>query len=265
VAGKEREKMKNLRWIAVLGILAFCSAYALADGVPPDGAVGTARGGKSTPITSLNTTFTFVPCAGATGDVAFDCSLFGPNTPQEIFAGINETGYAWNSLSISLTGLTPTDISVGCDGGTQFSINNCPITIPDSGSVVVSFLQGTGTGIGCFNSDLAHPLLDAANQACLANSAAIALGNSQNGTSNPYYNPPLTGGCNPPSFFPPGVVCGDAEFVIGVGINGLPFNPDFLPAGGTLIANSPEPQTILLVGGAMISMLMLGLKKARLV
>jgi hypothetical protein len=275
VAGKEREKMKNLRWIAVLGILAFCSAYALADGVPPDGAVGTARGGKSTPITSLNTTFTFSPCAGATGDVAFDCALFGGGA-QEVFAGINETGFAWNSLSIGLTGLTPTDLTVGCNGGANndssppiFGSTNCPITIPDSGSVVVTFLQGpNGTGIGCYNAAL--PTNAPTNVACVANSI-IAFGkNKIFGTSDPYdtlglINPSLPTGCPVPPFYPPGAVCGSSEFVIGVGIDSLPFNPEFLPAGGTLIANSPEPQTILLVGGAMISMLMLGLKKARLV
>jgi hypothetical protein len=257
--------MNKLRWVTLLAVLALCCSLSYADSTLPDGNIGGKSGGNSTPITSLSQPFTFSPCAGATGDVAFDCALFGTgaNAPQEIFAGINETGVAWNSLSISLTGLTMTDGTVGCDGGALFSINNCPITIPASGSVVVNFLQGTGTGIGCFNPALS--LSDPTNVACFASSTANALNNTNHGTSLPYWNPPLLGGCNPPTFFPPGAVCGSDEFVIGVGFGGNTFNPNNIPIGLTLSANSPEPQTILLVGGAMISMLMLGLKKARLV
>ena len=245
-----------------LGILAVCSALSLAQSVPPpDGAIGTKGGGKSTPITSLSTPFSFSSCSGATGDVAFDCALFGGSV-QEVFAGINETGQAWNTLSIGLSGLNPADGTVGCDGGAIFKASNCPITIPLSGSVVVTFLQAGGTGIGCYNPNLS--LTDPTNVACFANSAANGFYDSQHpGANLPYWNPPQTGGCSPPSFFPPGAVCGSDEFVIGVGVNDLPFTS--LPVGGLLIANSPEPQTILLVGGAMLSMLMLGLKKAKLV
>jgi hypothetical protein len=251
--------MKNVRWIAVLGIMAFCSTFSLADGIPPDGAVGTARGGKSTLITSLNSTQTFSPCAGATGDVLFDCNLFSGGA-QEVFAGINGTGFAINALSVGLSGFNGETDTLGCETSVVFE--SCSVSVSGS-SVEIQFLQGPGgTGVGCFGSNLTT----AENLACLANSAANAFSNTHHGTDLPYYNPPgpPTFGCTPPTFFPPGAVCGTDEFVIGVGVDGKPFNTP-LSNMGTLNANTPEPQTILLVGGAMISMLMLAIKKARLV
>ena len=58
-----------------LGILAVCSALSLAQSVPPpDGAIGTKGGGKSTPITSLATPFTFPLAPERQETSLFDCS-----------------------------------------------------------------------------------------------------------------------------------------------------------------------------------------------
>ena len=63
-------------------------------------------------------------------------------------------GKLGTTLSIGLSGLDPSDDTVGCDGGAIFMASNCPVNIPASGSVVVTFLQAGGTGIGCYNPNL---------------------------------------------------------------------------------------------------------------
>jgi hypothetical protein len=261
--------MRNVRWIVGLVILAACAAVSFGQTTPPDGQIGVKQSLKSTPITSLTQPIVFSACTTtATADVIAECDAFSTTPadwPQEVFGGINETGKAWNTLSITLTGLDGTkDFSVGCAVSTFFSISNCPVAIPDATnqSVTLTFLQGTGTGIGCINT--ATPS-DPENAACIANSTATAIGNAINGTSLPYdsYIFPMqtNGPCK--QTFPAGAVCGTDDFVIGIGLNGSPFVDP--PAGGDLQANSPEPQTFVMVGGAMLAMLLLGLRKTKLV
>jgi hypothetical protein len=263
--------MKSLRWIIALLCLTACSALSFAQSGPADGQIGVKQSIKSTPITSLTQPITFSPCSGATGDILAECNTFSiipADQPQEVFGGINETGMAWNSLSITLTGLNGTvDFSVGCLANTFFSISNCPVAIPAATdqSVTITFLQGTGTGIGCINT--VTPT-DPQNAACVVNSLVTEAGNAINHTNLPYdsYFPPFfpiqtNGPCSQTS--PKGAVCGSDDFVIGIGLAGSPFVDP--PTGGSLSANTPEPATFVMVGGAMLAMLLLGLRKTRLV
>jgi hypothetical protein len=247
--------MKSVaRFAAVLSLLVFSAMLGYAQD-PPDGSVGLTNGHRSTPITSTDQTFTFTSCTG--GNAPAECALFGAGV-QEIFAGINESGVAFSSLSIVLDFPTPInaslDPSINCFGGSIFSINNCPIALTNGAtSVTVSFAQGTGSGIGCYDSTGA-----AYDTACLLNSIATQQSNLQNGTSNPYDNP-VDGNC-PPSQVP-GEVCGSNDFVIGIGFGAGDQFTD-IPTGGELIAN-PEPATIVLFGVALLTMLIFGLKKVQ--
>jgi hypothetical protein len=249
--------MKVMTWAGVLSLLLLCGGSSFAQVVPDDGAVGTRTGHHSDPVTSLTQNLMFSLCKGSTGVVAAECALV-PGA-QEVFGGLNETGQAWNSLSIELAGLNPnTDHTVGCDGGTLFTLNNCPITISGS-TVTVTFLQGSGTGIGCFG--VGNP----DNGACLVNSVS-AFANNLN-KSNPVLPWDNLFGCSSPV---PGSVCGSDDFLIFVGIDGKLFNTipsqDFtLIANSPEIASTPEPSTLVLFGSAVLGMLLLGIKKGRLV
>ena len=254
--------MKSLRWIIALLCLTACSAVSFAQSGPADGQIGVKQSIKSTPITSLSGTLVFSPCAGAMGDVAAECAEFGGGA-QYVFGGINETGVAWNSLNITLSGLTGPD-SVGCAISDVFSVNNCPVAIPSgtNQSATVNFLQGTGTGIGCINTVTPS---DPKNATCIANSTVAAFSNTFLGTSLPYdsyiFPQQSTGPCT--QTFPVGAVCGTDDFVIGVGFGTQTFptfNPDV-----SYSANTPEPATFVMVAGAMLAMLLLGLRKTRLV
>src|SRR5271167_1180215 len=145
--------MRSLRCTAVLFILACCGAVSFADGIPPDGATGMKNGSSSTPITSLNQAITFTNCPAITDKSNLtlwnECFVLF-NNAQAVFDGINETGQALHSLSISFSGFGALDTIVGCEANSFFSINNCPVTIV-GGSATVNYLQGTGTGIGCIN------------------------------------------------------------------------------------------------------------------
>lgn len=220
--------MKSLRWIIALLCLTACSALSFAQSGPADGQIGVKQSIKSTPITSLTQPITFSACTtSASADVIAECDAFSTTPsmwPQEVFGGINETGVAWNALSITLNGLNGTvDSSVGCAVSTFFSISNCPVAIPDATdqSVTLSFLQGTGTGIGCINTVTSDPM----NEVCEANSTQTFFNNILHGTNNPYdafLFPVQTSG---PCFqtIPKGAVCGSDDFVIGIGLNGSPF------------------------------------------
>lgn len=231
-------------------LFALCAVGVFAQ-TPGDGAVGVKNGGHSTGITSLGSGLTFSSCTGAAAgsDTAFDCALFGG--AQEIFGGINDTGYAWNTLTISLTGYNPTsDPSVGCSGGSDFS--NCSIAVNGS-TLTVTFTQGTGTGVSC-NIYVNN---------CVANSASAALNDLNGGPLLPYDS-------FPPFCSLPGAVCGSDEFVVGIGFGGDVFNTP-LSANGALGANGatpppivPEPQTLAMVGAAVLGMLALALKKGLL-
>jgi hypothetical protein len=263
--------MNKLRWATILTVLAFCSALSFADGIPPDGNIGAKNGGKSTAITSLTGPMDFSSCTPTDSvpvvpaDVAADCKLFLPTPtsplslePQQIFAGINETGEPWNSLAVNLMNYNPiADPTVTCDGGAIFqhcstSTSNCN-PADTVCTLTVNFLQGTGTGVKCMLGV----------NFCGINSGINFVTNLITGSSLPYNSTVCDTAV-------PGAVCGPDEFVIGIGYgddaeghSNAFIQPLSLDA--TASADAPEPQTILLVGGAMISMLMLGLKKARIV
>src|ERR1700675_925747 len=114
--------MKSLRWIFALFCLAACSAVSFAQSGPPDGQIGVKQSIKSNPITSLSGTLVFSPCTSSDPDVVAECAEFGGGA-QYVFGGINETGVAWNSLNITLSGLTGPD-SVGCAISDVFANNN---------------------------------------------------------------------------------------------------------------------------------------------
>jgi hypothetical protein len=254
--------MNRLRWIVALFSFAAFAAVSFAQSTPPDGQIGVKQSIHSTPITSLSGTLLFSPCAGSTGDIALECAEFSGGA-QYVFGGINETGVAWNSLNITLSGLTGPD-SVGCAVSDVFANNNCPVPIPSGTdqSVTVNFSQGTGTGVGCINTVTPS---DPKNATCIVNSTLAAASNALLGTSLPYdsfiFPQQATGPCA--QTFPAGAVCGTDDFVIGVGIGTQTF-PTFNPLV-SFAANTPEPQTLFMVGGAMIAMLLLGLRKTRLV
>jgi hypothetical protein len=271
-ARRGKEKMSRLRWIvATFGFATFAAA-SFAQSTPPDGQIGVKQSIHSTPITSLTQAITFSPCSGSVGDILAECNEFSTNPalqPQEVFGGINETGTAWNTFSITLNGLNSIDSSVGCAVTTFFSQANCvthPVTIPTGTdeSVTLTFTQGSGTGIGCINT--INPT-DPKNNTCMVNSFLNVVNNLTHGTSLPYdlfFRPvQLNGPCTVPTGFPPGAVCGSDDFVIGIGLAGMHFVDP--PTSGSLSANTPEPQTLFLVGGAMLAMLLLGLRKTRLV
>lgn len=250
-----KEAMKTFYRATIVLLFASYTACAFAQ-TPPDGNVGIKNGGHSESITSLATPLTFSSCAGAAAgsDTALDCALFGG--AQEIFAGINDTGYAWNTLTISLTGYNPTtDPVVNCSGGSDFQ--DCSIAVSGS-TLTITFTQGDGTGVSC----------DIYTNNCVGNSVSAAL-NDLNG------NPLLPYDSFPPFCNLPGAVCGSDEFVVGIGYgstNGVSnaFNTPLSP-NGSLGADgvppppiTPEPQTLVMVGGAMIGMMLLAMKKGLL-
>ena len=236
------------RWAVVLTLsLLFASVSHAQTALPPDGASSAKSGGKSTPIYSLTTPLTFSPCAGATGDVLFDCNLF-PGGAQEIFAGVNDSSQPWNRLSVTLGGYnSKTDPVVTCSGGTIFS--SC-VPIISGSTVTFSFTQGTGTGIECNTSGKN-------GQSCEAYSYNALVYDFENPGSTPLPYDWKT--CPGPV---PGAVCGPDEFVIAIGNNGT--QADFfitpLSSVGTLVANTPEPGTFGLVGVAGF-FLLLSLRK----
>jgi hypothetical protein len=245
--------MKIIYRAAIVLLLA---SYAACTFAQTDGNVGIKSGGHSSGITSLSSGLTFTPCAGAAAgsDTALDCSLFGG--AQEIFAGINDTGYAWNSLTISLTGYNPTtDPIVNCSGGSDFG--GCSIAVTGT-TLTITFTQDGGTGVSC------NILVNN----CVGNSVNAAL-NDLNG------NPLLPYDSFPPFCSAPGAVCGSDEFVVGIGYgstNGVSnaFNTP-LSIDAALGANGaapppivPEPQTFVMVGAGVLGMLALALKKGLL-
>jgi hypothetical protein len=258
--------MKSLRLTAALVVLGCCSALSFADVVPVDGGIGLKHDGHSTPITSLTQALTFSACAGAVGDVAFDCALFGG--AQAIFAGVNETGFAFNSISIGLSGYSQTsDPIVTCDGGGVFQI--CSVSVSGS-NLTVDYFQGNGTGVGCINPLLPHD--DPTNVACRENSRSAIYSNKHYGTDLPYYRGPnqLTGPCKSPEkeeedegSLPPGRVCGTDGFVVALGYDGKPFNQPLSLEASFTANNAPEPPTLVLFGSGMLALLLFGIKKAR--
>lgn len=260
--------MKTLRTFALIFCVAASAAASYADGLPPDGPVGVQKGSKSQQITSTQYSFSFQSCAGATGDVAADCAAAGPGT-QEIFAGINDSGVAWNQLTVTLNlNQNPSnpDLSIGCDVSTVFAAvgGACGTVLSSTQtSVTVIFSQGaTGTGIGCYNSDTTiAPNQAYYNQLCSNNATSVLQNNILKGRVDPYtgVNDYLNGATTCPGQSL-GEVCGSNDFIIAIGDATTQWNS--LPTGGTLIAN-PEPTTFLLGGGAALGMILLGLLRRR--
>lgn len=263
--------MKLMRWAAVFFLIGSVSAIAQAQ--VPDGGIGVHGSLNSVEITSLSSPLLFLNCSssGLPADVAADCKNYGA---QAVFSGINATGQGWGNLSVSLLGYDPaTDPVVGCNGDGFFE--NCTNTVSHCNSgdtsctLTVSFSQGDGSGIGCYGSNLTS----SQNATCVANGIAEGLTNIAEGTSSPYFNPfatytPGVGCTYTPTpgtpAYPPGAVCGSNDFAITIGGPGIDFNvlPDL---SASLDANSPEPQTLLLVGSAVLGMMFLAMKKRILV
>jgi hypothetical protein len=249
--------MKHLRWLTTLAVLLVCTAAAFADSTPPDGAANTGQGVRSSPITMQGQAISFPTCMGSSDP---DCAAAGPGT-QSVFGGLNETGVAWNELTVVLNlkqNPSNPDLFVSCSGGGLFTNYgggcNAALT-PTQTSVTLEFFQGTGTGIGCTDGGMTS-----SDFTCLNNSNGI-LATQTNGPNNPYdyYNPNGTWTC--PAGLAPGAVCGSNDFFISLGATGEEWNT--VPLSGTLYFN-PEPPTFPLVGGAMLAILVLGLKKAGL-
>jgi len=251
---KARGIMKSLRWLATLAVLLLCSAASFADSTPPDGKVGMVGGSDPTAITMPQQSFTFTPCS----EDPADCALFpaSDGTIQAVFAAINETGYAWNHAELILnfaSATTSADDFLSCDGAGLFSITlgGCNQYIPvGTTSLTLLFVQGTGSGISCTDGNYTPTNPNLLNDlSCLNNSNA---GQATGSTPYEYY----TDGPCPPGINP-GAVCGPSSFAIGVS------SWTDVPTGGTLI--TPEPSTFQLLGvGAMLVMLFVGLRKARL-
>jgi hypothetical protein len=249
----------KMRWLLIVLMCAFLGAMAQAQ--VPDGGISIKGSLNSQAITSLSGPLTFSPCAGAIDpETVTDCAAFGTST-QAIFAGQNETSKAWNALDLVFMGYDPaTDPILNCFGNGVFG--NCSIAPgPDctatstSCSLDVDFTQGAGTGVGC------TPFVNG----CIMGSAA-AIANNLN-PANPIL--PYDWFCAPLSPFTlptpaPGAVCGSPHFTVGIGgSETLNFNTP-LNLVATYAADTPEPQTLLLVGIAILGMVFLSSKKKAL-
>jgi hypothetical protein len=243
--------MRSAKWVFAAVLTLLCTGIAHADTLtPPDGIVGVKGGSGSEQITTLEFPLTFLPCVGATGSVLADCNLFGTgtNAPQEIFAGINDTGTPWDSLDVELTLPTWTAGNVlNCDGGTFFSINNCAqlsselapgSTTPQT--VTIDFSQGSGNGIGCFDNINSNSIAQNANWECGVNSFV----NYNWGHPKGLYDNPWASSCGNT----PDEVCGGSDFVIALGYGGSTTTFPTLPIGDVAAATGatiPEPSSLL--------------------
>ena len=242
--------MRFAKWVFAAVLVLSCSGIARADTLnPPDGIVGVKGGSGSTQITTLEFPLTFLPCQGASGSVLADCNLFGtgPTAPQEIFAGINDTGTPWDSLDVELTLPTWTGGNVlNCDGGTFFTVNNCAqlsselvgSTTPQT--VTIDFSQGGGNGIGCFDNINSNSIAIHGNVECAANSFV----NYNFGSPTGLYDNPFASSCGNT----PDEVCGGSDFVIALGYGGSTTTFPTLPIGDVAAATGatiPEPSSLL--------------------
>jgi hypothetical protein len=229
---------------ALLGAVVILSAgVAFANIIDPS--AGVAGGGRSTEIFSTNFSFDLTPCTGPA--TPSECAAF--TNPQAVFAGENDSGVPWAHLTLTLDFLALGSAqSFSCFGGTFFTLNNCPQTIPKGAtSVTFTFFKGSGTGIGCWDaltglgSDPANPADDSADLNCLINNAsAFETGGFFDDTKDKICADDAK------------EVCGPSHFVIGVGFNVGP-NPDHWPDGsiptnGTGIASEPGFLSLCLAG-----------------
>jgi hypothetical protein len=221
---------------ALLGAVVLLSAgVAFANIIDPS--AGVAGGGRSTEIFSTNFSFIFTPCTGPA--TPSECAAF--TNPQAVFAGENDSGVPWAHLTLTLDfPALSSPQSFSCFGGTFFTLNNCPQTIPDGAtSVTFTFFKGSGTGIGCWDalgSDPTNPADDSADVNCLINSITTK------GTGV-FDNPSDTSCPNNPN-----EVCGPSHFVIGVGFNQDSWPEGSIPTNGTGIASEPGFLSLCLAG-----------------
>jgi len=252
--------MRSAKWIFATGLILMCAAFAHADDInPPDGIIGVKGGSGSTQITSLSFPLTFVSCAGATGSTLADCDLFGsgPDAPQEVFAGINDTGMAWDALSIELTLPTWTAGNVlTCDGGSFFSINNCAAISSElvvgntPQTVTINFMQGSGNGIGCYDTINTNVAAIKGNAGCFLSSVK----NYNFGSPTGLYDNPFGAPCGNTL----DEVCGGSDFVLGLGYGGAAQAFPSLPVGDGAGANGasiPEPSSLLLLFAGLAAVL----------
>jgi hypothetical protein len=258
---KGHEFMK-MRWLLLTLMIVALSAVAQAQ--VPDGGISLKGSLNSQAITSLSGPLTFTPCPGVPPDTETitDCAAFGAST-QAIFAGQNETSKAWNVLDLVFLGYDPaTDPVLNCFGNGVFA--NCTIVpgadctpTSTSCSLDVDFSQGSGTGVGC----------TVGINGCALGSAAAILNNlNPHNPIMPYdwFCPPLYSGTPIP---PPvaGAVCGSPHFTVGIGGSDmLNFNTPLSLTASYVADPTPEPQTLLLVGIAILGMAFLASKKGLL-
>jgi len=221
--------MKSRSALFILMFVLLVAGSCLADSLPPDGNMGIKGGSRSTEITTTNFSFTLTNCS--TNPSSDDCqqalAAFGA-FPQAAFAGDNDSGVPINRLTLTLNFspiASPLGESFGCDGGTLFTINNCPTLLPQgTSSVTFTLFKGDGTGIGCY--DPGDEGDGDANEDCLEN---------QGGDS------PLKLGPNSPNDGPP------SHFVIAVGFGTGTWPTANIPTGGAGSVGTPEPGTAILL------------------
>ncbi len=242
--------VRSVRILLVGALIFLCAGLVLADSVPTDPSAGAGGGGLSTEIFFPAFTFNLELCGRLTSPP--ECtSPPGPFTnPQAVFAGDNDSGVPWDSLTLTLNfpALASEQI-LSCFGGTLFSSSDCPKNLPaESNSVTFKLFgvgPGMGTGIGCFDpkdNDPNDPNGDfQANLNCILNTPNL---------SDNFSDECLENGDDDEEDCAP---TAPSHFVIAVGFNNPgtttrnPWPPGSIPTGGSGAANVPEPGTMALV------------------
>jgi len=290
--------MKIMRWLTALTILACCGVLSYAQA---DGGFGTHGPGGSQPLNSLSQSLNVISCS--TVPTPTDCTAYDMATgltAQGIVAFYDQTGFAINNATITLDFPSADGgQTVGCNSmtlGAMFGYASCEagsgVPIPMGGGDVPITINETmsGTGISCYNSgtNMDDPVSASANNLCKLTSSIFgpidqatgnALGLPFINVANPT-NVQASGPCTVPTGFTSVVlgslVCGPNSIVIGLGItgtcDGVPCSgsgygtfPALPTAAGVEVFVTPEPQTLLLVGAALLGMSMLFMKKKAII